>query len=81
MDHKIMLLHLYAGYKAGVEKTCGQKVRYASEEKAVKSAEVMNKKPTTRRIVEAYPCPFCNCWHLGGAMDIEGMQEVLDGKL
>lgn len=77
IDHKMMLLHLYAGYRAGEDRTCGKKVRY-SEESAIRSAEAMNKKPTTRHEVEAYPCPFCNHWHLGGVWPVERMQALLE---
>ena len=71
MDRELYDLHITAGRKSGEERTCGKKVRYPSEELAFKSAEAMNKKPSTRHALEAYPCAFCGLWHLGGVMPLE----------
>ena len=76
MDEKLKELHIKAGKKAGEEKTCGKKIRY-SEKSALKAAEKMNKKPTTRNELEAYPCAFCEKWHIGRKMTEEYLETFL----
>ena len=78
MDAELQQLHLNAGRKAGVERTCGKKVRYPSEESAVRAADEMNHKPTTKKPLEAYPCPFCEQWHIGRAMSIDELRSYVD---
>jgi len=34
----------------------------------------MNKKPTTRKELEAYPCAFCEKWHIGRKMSLEELR-------
>lgn len=75
MDNQLYKLHLAAGQKAGIERTCGKKVKYSSEERALRAAEEMNNRPTTRNILEPYPCYFCNEWHIGKAMSLEFLLE------
>lgn len=65
MTPELIALHIAAGLGAGRERTCGTKIRYPAEESAVKAATSMNKKPTTRNVLEAYPCAFCREWHVG----------------
>ena len=79
VEKELYELHLNAGEKAGEERTCGKKVKYNSEETAVKSADSMNKKPTTRRELEAYPCYFCKNWHIGGKMPVEVLRSFIAG--
>jgi len=70
MDPKTFELHILAGKAAGIERTCGAKVQYPTEDSAVRAAESMNKKPTTKRELEPYPCAFCSQWHIGGKMTL-----------
>lgn len=51
--------------ESGREVSCGGKVNYKSEETATRSAQEMNAKPTTRNVLEPYPCEFCGGWHIG----------------
>lgn len=74
MDPKTQRFHLEAGRKAGRERTCGNKVKY-SQASAEKAAVSMNKKPTTRNELEAYPCYFCNEWHVGRKMSQEELEQ------
>ena len=71
MDPSLEALHKTAGLKAGEERTCGKKVRYSAEDSANRAAVEMNAKPTTRKALEAYPCPFCALWHVGRKMSLE----------
>ena len=68
MTPDLFEMHILAGRAAGVDKTCGKKIRYPTEESAGRAAESMNKKPTTKRELEPYPCAFCSQWHVGGKM-------------
>jgi hypothetical protein len=65
MDCSEKRMHLSAGSFYGRESTCGAKQRY-SEEAAVRSAEYLAVK--WDKPLDAYPCPFCFCWHIGRAM-------------
>lgn len=66
MDEATRQMHLKAGRAYGVEATCGKKIDYGSEESADKAAAAMTRK--TGRELEAYPCDFCDGWHVGRAM-------------
>lgn len=68
MDSRLHRLHLLAGQAAGKERTCGTKVKYETEELAVKAANSINKSNNRKHINEAYPCPFCGKWHIGREM-------------
>lgn len=70
MKQDLFDLHILAGKAAGIEKTCGKKVAYPSEESASRAAASMNAKPTTKRTLEEYPCAFCSNWHIGGKMTL-----------
>lgn len=74
MDKTIYDLHIAGGLKAGQERTCGKKVAYPSEESSLKAATSMNKKPTTRKQLEGYPCAFCSQWHVGRQMSEEELR-------
>jgi hypothetical protein len=76
MDKEIFDLHINAGRKAGQERTCGKKVAYPTEESALRAAEAMNRKPTTRKKLEGYPCAFCQKWHIGREMSLEELREA-----
>jgi len=75
MDDRLRQLHLTAGRVCGEIHTCGKKVRYNTEETAIKSAEAMNKK-VAPKVLEPYPCPFCEKWHIGRKMDEAELQEI-----
>lgn len=70
--------HLAAGRLAGCDRTCTGKVRYGHEESATKAATAMNKKPTTRKELEPYPCPFCDGWHIGRKMSEEELDAAIE---
>jgi len=74
-----MELHLRAGRRAGVERTCGKKVAYPAEDSATRAAVAMNAKPTTRKPLEAYPCAFCEQWHIGRAMSLDELRSSATG--
>lgn len=76
MDERTAWLHFRAGITAGKEKTCFGKFIY-SEESANKAAEKMNKKPTTRNVLEAYSCAFCGHWHVGRKMSKEELESYV----
>jgi hypothetical protein len=80
MDDELRELHLNAGRKAGEERTCGKKIRYPSLESGQRAAEAMNAKPSTKKPLEAYPCPFCESWHIGRAMSIEELRSYVAAR-
>lgn len=73
MDEAERQMHLRAGLFYGREATCGPaakpKIKYHSEETALKSAVVMTEK--LGREMEGYPCGFCGDWHIGRALSTE----------
>lgn len=75
MNQDIFDLHILAGKAAGIERTCGKKIGYSTEESAAKAAESMNKKPTTRNRLEPYPCAFCSKWHIGREMSLDELKQ------
>ncbi len=54
---------------------CGEKINYKSEESATRAAESMNKRTERRGYhkLEAYPCFYCEGWHIGREMTEEEM--------
>ncbi len=80
MDKNLRHLHLKAGFIIGKEKTCDNKINYAKEERAIQAAEKMNNKKSTRNTLEAYPCAFCNGWHIGREMSIIELESHLNGS-
>lgn len=77
MEQELYNLHINAGLKAGEEKTCGKKTKYADETAANKAAQSHNKWEKRRHDVEAYPCAFCKQWHIGGIMPREVLEKFL----
>lgn len=67
MDEETTQKHLMAGLKAGRESTCGSKINYKSELRAVDTAARMNQRKSLKEL-EAYPCVFCKGWHIGRKM-------------
>jgi hypothetical protein len=78
MNEDIYNLHLNAGKAIGKDKTCGCKIDYKTAEKANEAADLMNSKPNTRNILEAYPCAFCQGWHIGRAMTREELESYIE---
>ena len=76
MTPELRALHLAAGLRAGLDRTCVKKVAYSSETSAGKAADAMNAKPDTRNVLEAYPCPFCDRWHVGRKLSDEELREM-----
>lgn len=66
MDRSETDMRLLAGRTYGQETTCGRKVDYKSEASADKAAKGMMAKG--RKDLEAYPCAFCDGWHIGRKM-------------
>lgn len=72
MDALEVAWHLRVGRESGREATCGQKVDYKSEGTAIKVAERMNGRGDRRNVLEAYPCYWCEGWHIGRKMTSAG---------
>lgn len=75
MDPIDTAMHLRAGKVYGRERTCGKKTDFKSEERAAKSAPVLSEKYGHQ--MEAYPCAFCNGWHVGREMTDEEREHFL----
>lgn len=73
MDKDVYDLHITAGLKAGKDRTCGKKINYITECSAEKAVTAMNKK-TYPKVLEHYPCAFCNGWHIGRKMSEEELR-------
>jgi hypothetical protein len=74
MDTELMELHKKAALSSGKERACEGKINFKSEETADKAAARLNKK-TDRpnfHLLEAYPCPFCEGWHIGRKFILSG---------
>jgi hypothetical protein len=69
MDDAVTRMHLRAGEAYGRGPTCGNKIKYGHEETAVKAASKLT--ITYTKPLEAYPCFFCQSWHIGRAMTEE----------
>lgn len=46
---------------------CGRKIKYPSEESALRGAASMEKKKAEK--FDAYECPYCAGWHIGHAYE------------
>lgn len=69
MDEVTRQLHLDAGRRYGREATCGVKIDYKSEASAQRAATKMMAKGSKE--LEAYPCAWCDGWHIGRKMSEE----------
>lgn len=69
MEEAERQMHLRAGRAYGRMATCGRKQDYKSEETASDAAERMSIK--FERALEAYPCAWCDGWHIGREMTPE----------
>jgi hypothetical protein len=69
MRPEIAAMHLRAGYAYGQASACGAKIDFKSEDTATSAAAAVS----TRREwpVEAYPCAWCQGWHIGRALTAE----------
>jgi hypothetical protein len=56
----------------GVVRSCGVKVKYDTEQQAEKSAKRNGKK--WGKEMNAYPCYWCNHWHIGRKMSKEELE-------
>jgi hypothetical protein len=59
-------LHLRAAIFYGEASACGKKVDYKSETTARSAAVALSL--TYKKQMEAYPCPWCQGWHIGREM-------------
>jgi hypothetical protein len=66
MDQSEVDMHIKAGLAYGEEATCGTKINYAGESSAIRAASFASAK--YEKDLEAYPCAFCDGWHIGRAM-------------
>jgi len=78
MSPEMKFLHMAAGMRCGKEKTCSKKIRYNTEATATNVAVIMNEKVTTKNVLEPYPCPFCDGWHVGRKMSKEELQHCIE---
>jgi hypothetical protein len=69
MDEAERQMHLRAGREYGQESTCGQKMNFHTEEKAVEVAPRLSVK--FGHEMEGYPCDWCGGWHIGRKMTDE----------
>ena len=61
---------------------CGKKIDYKSEESATRAALSMNAKQREGyHELEAYPCFYCNGWHIGRKMPEEEMMKYIENFL
>ena len=77
MDTETHRLHLIAGRRYGREATCGSKVNYLFEETANKAVIATQRK--ANKPLEAYPCFWCNGWHIGRKMSEQELREATAG--
>jgi len=69
MDDATRRWHLHMGWKAGRESACGSKIDYKSEARAAQTASRLNAQGDRRSVLEAYPCYWCEGWHIGRKME------------
>lgn len=81
MNDEVYNLHLRAGELSGVERTCGKKNSFLTEEAAQKAANAHNRWDKRKHDVEPYPCFFCKTWHIGNIMPIERLRSICNTSL
>lgn len=69
MDEETKQLHIAAGRHYGWKATHGTKINYKSEESGQRACVAMMAKGAKE--LEAYPCAFCDGWHIGRKMTEE----------
>jgi hypothetical protein len=77
MDPETHQMHLIAGRRYGREATCGTKINYEFEDIADKAVVAMKNKAS--KPLEAYPCFWCNGWHIGRKMSEQELREASTG--
>lgn len=65
MDDLTREVHYAAGREYGKEAVCEGKTQYAAEVNAVEEAARIT---TAKLPIEAYPCAYCDHWHVGRAL-------------
>lgn len=79
MDERERRMHLAAGMEYGVKSTCGegehQKINYVYENTAIVAAAKGSEKYS--KAMEAYPCPWCDGWHIGRKMTEEERERFM----
>ena len=78
MDAETREMHLTAGEHYGRKATCGLKVDYKSEESANKAVAAMGAKGS--KVMEAYPCFWCDGWHIGREMTETEVTRFSNGR-
>jgi hypothetical protein len=68
MDELIAAMHRAAGRAYGYAKTCMDKGKFRSYDAARQLAEGMS---TNNNPVEAFPCVYCESWHVGRTLTPE----------
>ena len=76
MNEQLYQLHLKVAQKVGESRSCGKKTCFLNEEKVQRAADAHNIWEGRQHDVEAYPCPFCNQWHIGRVMSMEILQVI-----
>lgn len=62
-------MHIWVCHVYGKQSACRNKVNYRSEQKANEKAQTLTKQYC--KLLEAYPCAFCDGWHIGRALTDE----------
>jgi len=75
MTPELIDRHHRLALAAGQASACGSKIDYKSGETATKAAAKMTAKRQDGKVLEAYPCPFCDGWHIGRLMIGESKDE------
>lgn len=73
MDTYLQELHKKYALRAGKDRSCGNKVDYKSYETANKTALKLSVK--FKKEMEAYPCPYCDGWHIGRKLSTDELYE------
>jgi len=76
MNENLTKAHLLAGKEYGQESTCGAKVDYKTERTATEVAAKLSLKFNKK--MEAYPCYWCQGWHIGRKMEEKELKNFLD---
>jgi hypothetical protein len=77
MKKELMAAHIAAGAYYGYAKTHGNKVKYGSEHGARYAARNMMASGKARHPLEAYPCAFCEYWHIGREMTEDELKQFM----
>ncbi len=78
MNETERTMHLSAGLRYGRQATCTGKIDYKSERTAEKAVEKMAAKGA--KPMEAYPCFWCDGWHIGRIMTRSEREQFSGGS-